>query len=475
MAKKELVSDGKPRIKVPVEYVEKQRLVDSLTNVFTGMGTERDRRMHSRFMPGIMQDFAELETAYIENWIARAIVDFPVDDATREWRHFSTDDAMLIQQAEKKFRLQTVTQESFKWAGVYGGAGTLMLTDQDLAKPLNVNKIKKGSLKKLLMLDRMHINGFRYNTTDVTSPSYMRPEIYRITNGTQDIHHSHFVIAPGAALPMRLRLINSGWDDSQLRRCLEDIKDSVAAKGGIASLILEANVDTISKANLSSDLASGDMDEAIIKRWQLFGMMKSMFRLALLDSNETFDRKSVTFSGLGEILSVLMEWTSGASRIPMTRLFGVQAKGLGDSGQGDMNNYNNNIRGEQESKYRPFLERIDEVLIRSTLGAMPDDLEFQFAPLAQPSDSELHDQRLSSAQTDDIRLAQNVVRKSQIARTLMEKGEYGIDENDIAEIEADESAERDGEYKFGLGQVKEQNGTGTEPATQADPANLPEL
>ncbi|AJJ61896.1 anti-CBASS protein Acb1 family protein [Yersinia aldovae] len=122
---------------------------------------------------------------------------------------------------------------------------------------------------------------------------------------------------------MRLRMINGGWDDSRLRRCLEDVKDAVAAKGGISSLILEANIDTISKENLATDLASGDMDEAIAKRYNTFGMMKSLFRLALLDSKETLDRKKISFGGLGEVLAVLMEWTAGASGILMTRIFGV--------------------------------------------------------------------------------------------------------------------------------------------------------
>jgi len=448
---------GKPRIRLTA---------DGLENVMTGMGTERDRRTYSRFAIGTMQDFAEMESAYIENWVARAIVDFPVEDATREWREFSSDDATLLREAETKYGIQSITQEAFKWSGVYGGAGVLMITDQDLAKPLNIQKIKKGSLKKLRVLDRMLISGQNYNVTNILADNYMRPNIYRVNGGLQDIHHSHFITAPGASLPLRLQLLNGGWDDSQLRRCLEDIKDSVSAKGGIASLILEANVDTITRQNLSNDLSSGDMDEAIAKRYRLFGMMKSLFRLALLDSNEEFDRKPITFGGLGEILSVLMEWTSGAAGIPMTRLFGVQAKGLGDSGQGDMNNYNNKIRGLQKSSYRPFLNKLDAVWIRSALGAMPDGYDFEFSPLAQPSNSELHDQRLADAQTDEIRLQQRVVRPSQVARKLMDQGLYAIDEKDITRIEKDELAEQDGDYQFRLGQTEGQNGDGTtKPAT----------
>lgn len=456
---------GKPRIRVTS---------DGLMNVMTGMGTDRDRRMFNRFQFGVMQDFTELESAYIENWIARAIIDIPVDDSTREWREFASDDASAIREAEKAFNVQSVTQEAFKWAGVYGGAGVLMITDQPFDQQLDVMKIKKGSLKRLLVLDRMFINGQAFNATNPLEKNYMLPDYYVVNGGTQQIHYSHFVKAPGAPLPMRLRMINGGWDDSRLRRCLEDVKDAVSAKGGIAALIQEANVDVINRKNLANDLASGDMDDAIAKRYNAFGMMKSLFRMALLDETEVFDRKQISFGGLGEILNALMEWTSGAAGIPMTRLFGVQAKGLGDSGQGDMNNYYNTIRGGQESQYRPFLKCIDEVLIRSTLGTIPDGLDFEFAPLAQPTDVELSAQRLADAQADEIRLQQGVVRPSQVARKLMEQGVYGIDESDITGLETDEKAERDGDYQFRLGELANATGENANTPTGADPANQAE-
>ncbi|MBQ4781255.1 DUF1073 domain-containing protein [Pectobacterium versatile] len=447
---------------------------DGLANVMTGMGTGRDRRMFNRFMFGVMQDFAELEAAYVENWIARAIIDFPVDDATREWREFSSDNSTTIRDAEKCYNLQSVTQEAFKWSGVYGGAGVLMITDQPFDKPLNVEKIKKGSLKRLLVLDRMFINGQAFNVTNPLASNYMLPDYYVVNGGTQQIHHSHFVPAPGAPLPMRWRMINSGWDDSRLRRCLEDIKDAVSAKSGIAALIQEANIDVINRANLANDLSSGDMDDAIAKRYNIFGMMKSLYRLALLDKDEELDRKQLSFGGLGEILSSLMEWTSGAAGIPMTRLFGVQSKGLGDSGQGDMNNYYNTIRGGQESQYRPFLKRIDEVLIRSALGTMPNGLDFEFAPLSQPTDTELSAQRLADAQADEIRLNQGVVRPSQVARKLMEQGVYGLSESDITNLESDEKAERDGDYEFQLAELARANGENANTPPSADPTSQTE-
>ena len=436
--------DNRPRLRYSADG-SLMSTNDGLRNVLTGMGTDRDKRTASNFVYGSLQNLYELEAAYIENWIARQVIDAPVDDATREWRTFSVDEATEIRKAENLMNLQGVTQEAFKWGGLYGGAGVLMITDQPFGTPLDLNKVKKGSLKRLLVLDRMLIVGQDYNVSDPIQSNYLMPEYYLVNGGGQPIHHSHFVRAPGAKLPIRLRMLNQGWDDSQLRRCMEDVKDAVSAKSGIASLIQEANVDIITKEGLSDALSSGDMDQQVANRYQMFGIMKSMFRLGLLDGTEEYSRHAASFGGLGDILSSLMEWVSGAAEIPMTRLFGVQSKGMGDSGQGDMNNYYNAIRGKQESDYRQFLESIDQVLIRSALGSMPEDCQFEWNPLAQPTDTELAQQQLAFSQSDDIRLTQGVVRRSQLARKLKEQGVYAIEDDDIKAMQADEKAERDGE------------------------------
>lgn len=459
------MSAHKPRLR---SYSNGQAIAsnDGLSNVISGMGTDRDRRQYTQFQYGSVNDIAELEAAYSTNWIAREVIDAPVNDATREWRTFSIDEGGDIRKAENALKLQQVTQDAFKWAGLYGGAGVLLITDQPFDAPLDHGKIKKGSLKRLLVLDRMLITGQSHNVTDPTAINYLQPTYYLVNGGQQRIHHSHFIRAPGAKLPLRLRMINQGWDDSQLRRCMEDIKDAVSAKSGVASLIQEANIDIITKEGLSDVLSSGDMDQQTAQRYTMFGMMKSMFRLGLLDSSEQFTRNAASFGGLGEILSNLMEWVSGAAGIPMTRLFGVQSKGMGDSGAGDMNNYYNAIRSKQESDYRQFLEAIDAVLIPSALGHTPDDCEFDWNPLSQPSDTELAQQQLAFAQSDDIRLQQNVVKRSQLMRKLSEQGVYAITDQDIEQAEADEKAERDGEDYIPLGAL---SGDEPDPAeTQAE-------
>src|SRR5690625_2570740 len=431
---------------IPTAQKPRVRLTaDGLANLVSGLVTERDKRFHNRFVYGSsFFDWQELETAYATSWLARAVVDFPVDDATREWRSFSCDEATAIQAEEKRVKLQQVLQDAFRRGRLYGGGVILMVTDQPLDKPLDVDRIRKGGLRKLIEIDRRYLSGHDYNYTDPLSDSFMLPEYYTIAGGSQQIHHSHVVRIPGAKLPRALRQFNQGWSDSVLRQCIDDLKDALSAKAGIASLIQEASVDVIRAQGLAGELSTDFGTEKVMQRYQLAGTLKSINRMLLLDGTEEYTRNPATFGGLGEILHTLMEWVSGAARIPMTRLFGVQAKGLGDSGEGDLKNYFNAIRGDQESDYREVLERIDEVLIRSAVGHMPEDFEFEWNPLSQPSDVELAQQELADAQTDDIRLQQGVVTSSQVMRKLQSRGVYAITDDDIKAQEAIEREEANG-------------------------------
>jgi phage-related protein (TIGR01555 family) len=227
---------------------------------------------------------------------------------------------------------------------------------------------------------------------------------------------------------------------------MEDIKDAVSAKAGVASLIQEANVDVIKREGLSDELTTEDGANSVLKRYQLAGTMKSINRMLLLDGTESYERNPASFGGLGDILQTLMEWTSGAADIPMTRLFGVQSKGIGDSGEGDLNNYYDGLRGHQESAYRDVLEQVDEVMIRSWLGYMPDECEFEFNPLSQPNGNEAAQQKLANSQADVNYHDMGVVTRSQIMRSLQSGSVYPIGDQDIVDAENIEQKEAKGVF-----------------------------
>lgn len=314
-----------------------------------------------------------------------------------------------------------------------------MITGQDLSKPLNLPRVRKGDLQRLVVLDRWDMSAMTINTWNILAENYLQPEFYTIRGGAQQIHWSHFARFTGARLPLRQMAMTQGWGDSALRVCLDDIMDMVAAKDGIAELMTEANVDVITRDGLSDELAS-DQDGAIINRYTLFSQMKSVVQMALLDGDETYDRKTLNLGGVAPILETFMTWISGAADIPVTRLFGTSAKGLNATGEGDMVNYHNSVRAKQLTQLDPGMRQLDEVLVRSALGYMPDDYNYVWNPLAQLNEREIAEARRITSETDQRYLDMGVIQVSQVQRNLQSAETYQFDDEDIEQLEADEDA-----------------------------------
>lgn len=406
---------------------------DNLHNVMTGMGGARSKRSYNQFTPTALTGYVELESAYVGDWLPKAIVDYPADDMTREWRVIKCKDADAIRAEEDRLEVQHQVNEALTWARLYGGSAILMMTNQDLERPLDYSKIKKGGLERLLVFDRYEMYPTSLNTYDILAKNYLQPEFWSIYQGSQRIHHSHFAFFRGAKLPRRLRMQTLGWGDSELRKCMEELKDALAAKGGIAELMQEANLDIITAEGLADGITTGQEDK-ISERYTQFGLMKSIFRLALLDSTEKLDRQTLNLSGVAPALEELKSWVIGATGIPETRLFGSQPKGLGNEGAGDLNNYYDTIRAKQNTQLDPSIHPLDQVMVRSAVGSMPADYNFDWNRLYQPNRKEEAEAEKIEAETAIILLDGGIIQRSQVMSNLQASEQYHYPDGVIEEL-----------------------------------------
>lgn len=418
----------------PINKMKPRTNLDGLVNVVTGLGTSKSKRSTNMWVYDLINQWQQLDACYQTNWIARQICDVPSQDMTREWRTIQSDGAEQIAAVEQELGIQSACEECLSWSALFGGAGLLMLTGQDLGKPLRVNQVKKGDLERVIVFDRWELSAQQLNTWDVLAPNYLQPEFYTIQGGHQRIHWSHVARFYGERLPRRQIAQTQGWGDSVLRKCLADISDMVAAKDGIAELMQEANIDVLKRDGLAAELAS-DQDEAVLKRYELFSLMKSNINMALLDGEEDIERKTLNLGGAAPVIELFMTWISGSAEIPVTKLFGTSAKGLNATGEGDMKNYYDRIRGDQNSRLSPPVRVLDEVMVRSALGNFPSDFDYKWNVLSQPNMVEVEQANLLSAQKDQLYLDMGIITPSQIMRNLQADEQYQFDDNAIEEME----------------------------------------
>jgi phage-related protein (TIGR01555 family) len=105
-----------------------------------------------------------------------------------------------------------------------------------------------------------------------------------------------------------------------------------------------------------------------------------MFNMLLLDGNgqsgptaggERWEQKQISFAQLPELIRQYLQIASAAADIPITRMLGESPGGLNSTGDADLRNYYDNVSARQKTELAPALNRLDEIIIRSALGARP--------------------------------------------------------------------------------------------------------
>lgn len=368
---------------------------DGLVNVVANLGTERDKASHNRYVDSLLNPLTLLNT-YRNSWIARAIIDYPAEDSTRKWRQWRADAEQItaIEGLEKKLHLKRRVQDAMTAARLYGGAAIYINTKtEDQSMPLVAGT---EEIRSLVVLTRNSLSAEQV-VRDIDSDYYGRPEFYLLTSGTDasqvKIHASRLVIFRGATLPDDVTTANAqqGWGDSVLQSTMDAVQQMDGTMANMASLVFEAKVDVLKFKGFAEMLADSGNDPAVTRRLQSQAAMKGINGAVVIDAEDEYEQKSASFSGLPDVVAKFMDAVAGASRIPVTRLFGRAAVGLSGSGDGDERVYFDRIGHIQATEIQPSMELLDECLINQALGSRPPEIYFEWRPLRQMTEMERAD------------------------------------------------------------------------------------
>lgn len=417
----------------------RQPVGDGLENVVAGLGTERDKRSYSVWGEPRVMTRNDLENAYRGSALAKKIVNIVADDMTREgWNCIFEDDALSLSigRAEKRFAVKKRVNEALRWSRLYGGAVIILGVNdtKDLSKPLKIDRLGKGCLRYLQVVDRWRLSPAGSLNRDLDSQNFGLPDTYVLAESSVRVHHSRLLRFNGEKLPYFAWLKNGMWDDSALQHVMDSLMNYDTTTQSIATMMFEANVDVVTSEGLADLLSRKDGESKLIKRFQVAALLKSFNRMLLLDSSEKYEKKSNSFANLDKIIQQFMVDVSGAADIPVTRLFGQSATGLNATGDNDIRNYYDMVSAKQEAELRAPLECLYEILLRSELGYMPDDMQINFNPLWQLSDKEQAEVEKARAERDGQYLDKGVVSHELVAKELKERGTFrNMTDADIAE------------------------------------------
>ncbi len=364
--------------------------LDKIANLITGQGTSRDRAVHTRVSAPILLTDEQLQALYVDNWAFGKIVDMVAKDMIRPWRTLITKNPETTAKyagVEKKFGLrkkilQLVTQARMQ------GTAIILLGGGNVEEAIDVESFKPDYIQ-VLSKDQMTINSGSGNIIeDPSDPNYGYPEFYTLKHNNSRIHVTRTIRYDSTELPFNTRKTWTGWWGlSELQRAWDALKDDASVAAALSQMATEMNLDIVSIENLVSLTSTQKGRDDIKARFSAHADLKTLYNLIVKDARESFDRKSISFTGTQDLSETFMNRLSAATGIPLTKFYGTSAKGMNSTGEGDEDDYDEMVKNEIELKVRPVLEQLDPFLARTS--GLDENIEFVWKPLKLPSEENI--------------------------------------------------------------------------------------
>lgn len=416
--------------------------LDGWVNTLTGLGTTRDKRTSTSFLPDAPLDISILSALYHNDDLANRIVSAVPDEALRQgfcvqrasYQAESEDDSVGDVQEksielERKLRSLDLTakaREAMTWGRLYGGGALLIgavgggLPQDPLAEE------SVTDIEFLTVLERSDLTPYQFYS-DPMSPNYGKVSHYWVNPtgvrtapaSTVIVHESRLIIFGGVLTSRRERDRNQGWDHSVLQRCVNVL---TGVNGGFDSVL--ASMNDMSQAvfklqGLIDMISEGDSAE-LSARMSLMDTLRSSIRAIVLDAeSESFEMvERGSMAGVSELIDRLYLRLASAARMPYTILMGQSPAGLSATGASDLRWWYDTIRTSQEHELKPRLERVLKLLTHE------DGWEVVFPSLWQMTPIEEAALRASVADTDVKYVGAGVLLPEEITLARWGAGKY---------------------------------------------------
>lgn len=416
---------------------------DGWMNLFSGLGTKADKKKSTRAVPtGFLID-AELETIYADDGLGARVIDLLPDDMMKQGWHYEFENekegaeeiSKVYHKAFKDMHANDKITKALKWARLYGGCLILLgiYDGEKLDTPLNLNKIK--SFENLKIIPR---NNVMYGTMefqmDQTKPHYGQVEFYPVTfytgrkYETVRVHYSRVIELHGveipssdaSIIPMEFRY----WGISVFQRVQDRLKELAGSFGSLANLLHEVTIGKYKYKDLAEIMSTDGGEKLVQNRLEAMDMMKSSFHSILMDSEENFERDTLSFAGVSEVLYQFMMLTSASTGYPMTKLFGISPGGLNSTGESDMYQYYDMVRAKQQTELLPIIERLVHII--SEWQKVPEP-RIEFNPLEQMTEKEQAelDEKKANTEYKKMETYQGYIDMGIMSPEIAEELEFG--------------------------------------------------
>jgi uncharacterized protein len=427
-------SGPKPRVR---EKDGKFFVTDSFQDFLTrtGVGTNNISSAGTYGFNPISRNRLKVEWAYRGSWVVGTIVDCVAEDMTVNGVDLlcaaSPDEIAEVESSIDELQVWSALCDTEKWSRLYGGSvGLLMIDGQDVSTPFDVTTVGKDQFRGVLPLDRWALFPSVQDLVGEMGPELGNPRYYEVQPdvGTglpyMKIHHSRVMRLEGVKLPYWQRITENYWGQSVIERLWDRLIAFDSATAGTAQLVYKAHLRNYKVKDLRKLIAMGGKAlDGLLAQMNMIRQFQSNEGMTLMDTEDEFEVHPYTFTGLDLVLLQFGQQLSGASQIPLVRLFGQSPAGLNSTGESDLRTYYDGIKRQQNSRFGVGVRKVYEAAWRSKHGdAPPDHWKLKFRPLWQMDDEQRANVAASTTSAIMEPFEKGVTARSTTLKELRESG-----------------------------------------------------
>lgn len=396
---------------------------DSWINKVASINANNSIMQYSEFISERLS-YAECATLATESIINNAISKI-IDDIFSKGGIFkiesetSFDVSDIQKDLERQFAKLGVW-ESLKKAVfvnlVFGGALIFLDFDsEDLGEEFYFKSeiLQKNSFRGLKIVPPYLVAPQMVETANPLKDNYMNPSKWFVS-GSQTIDSSRVMILSFFEAPDLIKPLYNFFGIPYIQFMKPYVMSADIARQSLGDLLLRFRSEAI-----KTDLVKVNMQEAK-ERANAINKMKNNLGVLLLTPDEEYIQTITPIAGLDKIIAQMQENIAVSARMPAVRLLGLTPNGFNATGEFDLKSYYDFISSLQNSKIKPIIEKIADILLKSK--GIESFVKYEFNPLSQET-------RLEKAQVENLN-ADFVTKNIQNGIITQEQGLEYLKEKD---------------------------------------------
>lgn len=294
-------------------------------------------------------------------------------------------------------------------------------------------KVKKGDLLYLKVIEPLYTSPLNFNATDALLEHFYQPQEWKVLLHT--LHSSRLCHFAYNYTPTLLKPVYWFYGMPLIQLVLSYLVGFESVRKDIINVVSRYNINvfgTSLDALLNYDGESTFQDgQDCYSRLKLAQAIMSNFSIFAMDNNpeapETWQQFNMTIAGLSEILSQNAELVCAVCRMPAIILYGTSPKGFNSTGDVELRVFYDLIASIQKNKILPHLNVTFELIQLSLFGEVDDSLFIEFNPLWTPSELEQSQITLNNMHTDVGYHTAGIIATEEIRKKLGANVKSGYD------------------------------------------------